>query len=70
MRNYVKVETNPPPVPEPVQLGFLKSGMARHYEMIYFHCLTKLSSPPTNSSGFVHVDYDKNMPDSDEEETQ
>lgn len=66
MRNYVKVETDPPPVPEPAQLGFLNAEMARHYEMIYFNCLSRLSSPPNNPKDFIYVDYDKNMPASGE----
>jgi len=61
MRKYLKAEATPPPIPEPSMLGFLNSEMARYYEMMYFDCLTRFSSPPTGPNTQVFVDYDKNM---------
>ena len=70
MRKYLRAETTPPPIPEPSMLGFLNSEMARNYEMMYFNCLTKFSSPPTGPNTQVIVDYDKNMPGADPESPQ
>lgn len=62
MQKYVKTESSSPPIPEPAMLGFLDSEMARHYEMIYFHLVSKFSSPPDKPHTQAYVDYDKKMP--------
>ena len=61
MRKYLNPQATPPLIPEPDMLGFMSGPMARHYEMLYFHCVTQFAIPPSNPDAYVYVDFEKNM---------
>lgn len=61
MRRFVVQEDVPPPVPEPVSLGFMGGKMARRYEHTWLRVLGEISKPPNSDGDVLYVDYGRNM---------
>lgn len=62
MRQYISVDHSPPPVPEPVMLGFMGGAMARRYEHTQLRVLGELAKAPQNDGDVLYVNYAGNMP--------